>query len=304
MKAHPLVSVITPTYKRSDMLVRSIQSVLSQTYPYVEVLIIDDNDPGTEYRTQTENKMKQFHSEPRVRYIKHAKNLNGSVARNTGIQNAKGDIITFLDDDDVYLPTKIEKQVNYLLKHPEYKAVYCGWKRDNVNILPKGEGDLSFNILSGKGIIITNSIMMWREEAIKCGGWNVSLRRHQEAAFLLNYFRIGGLIGRIGEVLIEFDTTDRSNVANAITNEEQLLYLLDEYSDIISRCEKKRKHSSNKIYSSRYLGIILTYIRCGDFMNAFKKYLKYMKKYPIRLNISLFIYSCQRLSPFRTKQSR
>ena len=109
---NPLVSVIIPTYKRSDMLPRAINSVLKQTYENVQVVVVDDNDSNSEYRRCTEKQMSFYANDKRVKYIRHCKNSNGAVARNTGIKNADGEIITFLDDDDVYQTDKIKKQVS------------------------------------------------------------------------------------------------------------------------------------------------------------------------------------------------
>lgn len=232
----PLVSVIIPTYKRSEMLPRAIDSVLNQTYQNVQVIVVDDNNSGTVYRSRTENLMKQYINNNRVKYIKHSKNSNGSVARNTGIKNSDGEIIAFLDDDDWYYSEKIKKQVAYLLRCPEYHAVYCGWNRDGKNVMLREEGNLSYNILSGDYIIYTNAIMMWKKDAIECGGWDETFQRHQEAAFLLRYFRNGGKIGSVPEVLVEFDISDRSNAAsNPYKNEEQTLHYLNSYKDIIEQ---------------------------------------------------------------------
>src|SRR5690625_1857772 len=111
MNKQPLVSVIIPTYKRPRMLTRALKSVLMQTYKNIEVIIVDDNDENSEYRKQTINFMKEYKSNPIIKYIKHKKNKGGSEARNTGIYKATGKYISFLDDDDEYMPTKIEKQV-------------------------------------------------------------------------------------------------------------------------------------------------------------------------------------------------
>ena len=82
---NPKVSVITPTYKRSGMLPRAIKSVLNQSYQNIEIIVVDDNNPDTEWRIATEERMQEFKDDPRVMYVKHEKNMNGSVARNTGI---------------------------------------------------------------------------------------------------------------------------------------------------------------------------------------------------------------------------
>ena len=102
------VSVIIPTYKRPDSLDRAINSVLGQTYPYVEVIVVDDNNPDTEGRRQTEAKMASFADNLRVKYVKHEQNKNGAAARNSGAKASTGDFIAFLDDDDEFLPKKNE----------------------------------------------------------------------------------------------------------------------------------------------------------------------------------------------------
>lgn len=112
-----LVSVILPTYKRSEKIERAINSILNQTYQNFEIIIVDDNDPGTEYRKETEQYMKKYKDNPKVRYIRMKKNGGGAAARNYGIKNAKGSYITFLDDDDEYKPDKLEKQLTFMLKN-------------------------------------------------------------------------------------------------------------------------------------------------------------------------------------------
>lgn len=110
-----LISVIMPTYKRSDKLGRAIESILNQTYSNFEIVIVDDNNPDTEYRKETEKFMNDYKSESRIKYVKMEKNGGGAAARNFGIKNAKGTYIAFLDDDDVYLPNKLEKQLKFML---------------------------------------------------------------------------------------------------------------------------------------------------------------------------------------------
>lgn len=105
------VSVIIPTYKRSDFLIRAIDSVLNQTYPFIEVVVIDDNPPNSNFRLETEARMSKYINEKNVKYIKNKQNLGGALARNEGIKGSSGDYITFLDDDDIYLPDKIAIQV-------------------------------------------------------------------------------------------------------------------------------------------------------------------------------------------------
>ncbi|KXZ40577.1 Glycosyl transferase family 2 [Alkalithermobacter thermoalcaliphilus JW-YL-7 = DSM 7308] len=111
------VSVIIPTYKRCDFLQRAIDSVLNQTYKNVEVVVVDDNIPQSEYRLKTEKIMEKYKDNINVIYIKNTKNIGGALSRNKGIKFSSGDYITFLDDDDIYLPYKIEKQLTFMIEH-------------------------------------------------------------------------------------------------------------------------------------------------------------------------------------------
>jgi len=108
---NPLVSVIIPTYKRESLLTRALHSVATQTYQNLEVIIIDDSP------TQ---KPKSFFGEfddLNIIYIHNEKKQGAPHARNIGISESKGEFIAFLDDDDTWQSTKIEKQVNEMLSH-------------------------------------------------------------------------------------------------------------------------------------------------------------------------------------------
>ena len=100
---------------------RAIQSVLEQTYYELECIVVDDAS-----KDQTEEVISSFEDD-RLRYFRHEKNKGASAARNTGIKHAKGELIAFLDDDDEWISTKLEKQVPFLQSLPEsFGMVYCG----------------------------------------------------------------------------------------------------------------------------------------------------------------------------------
>ena len=116
----PTVSVIIPTHNRLQMLKRAIRSVLTQTYEHFELIVVDDNSTD-----DTEAVVASF-EDNRLRYFKHDVNKGASAARNTGIKHANGEYIAFLDDDDEWLPTKLEKQVHVIQNAPEkIGLVYC-----------------------------------------------------------------------------------------------------------------------------------------------------------------------------------
>ena len=104
-----MITVITPTYNRAEYLGNAIDSVLAQTHSDFELIVVDDNKSGSEARIATEEVMKKYH-DPRIRYLKNPQNIGGSASRNVGISEARGEYIAFLDDDDMYLPDRLEVQ--------------------------------------------------------------------------------------------------------------------------------------------------------------------------------------------------
>jgi glycosyltransferase involved in cell wall biosynthesis len=182
------VSIIIPTYKRCEMLIRAIDSVLNQTYKNIEVIIVDDNNPISEFRKNTEKIMEVYENDNRVLYLKHDRNKNGAAARNTGVAHSSGDIISFLDDDDWFLKNKIELQLEYLLKNKNFKGVYCGTKIKGKIIIPRLEGDLTKQLLLMETSLYTPTLMFYKSVYIELNGFNESFRRHQDYEFLLRFF--------------------------------------------------------------------------------------------------------------------
>ncbi|MCK7459137.1 glycosyltransferase family 2 protein [Idiomarina aminovorans] len=108
-----LVSIIIPTFGRPSQLDRAVSSVLKQTYKNIEIIIVDDNKIGDDNSLKSFSVIKRFLNDyDFIRYVKTFGKVGGGEARNIGISASKGNFITFLDDDDSYLPDKIEKQLN------------------------------------------------------------------------------------------------------------------------------------------------------------------------------------------------
>ncbi|MBC2717618.1 MAG: glycosyltransferase family 2 protein [Desulfobacteraceae bacterium] len=108
-KQSPVFSIILPTFNRDQLLPRAIKSVLVQTFVNFELIIVDDASADN-----TTGIIKKF-ADPRIRYCHHANNSGAAAARNSGIRLAKGKYISFLDDDDEYLPdflTETFKRMN------------------------------------------------------------------------------------------------------------------------------------------------------------------------------------------------
>jgi glycosyltransferase involved in cell wall biosynthesis len=106
----PLVSAIIPTCNRPDLLLRAVRSALSQTHTNLEVIVVIDGPDAVT------NAALASIADSRLRVLALNRSVGGSDARNAGVQSAKGEWVAFLDDDDEWLPTKIEKQVDCALR--------------------------------------------------------------------------------------------------------------------------------------------------------------------------------------------
>ena len=100
------ISVIIPTYNRAHLICESIQSALLQTHNNIEVIVIDD--ASTDNTRQVIKKI----NDNRICYFRHDRNKGASCARNTGLKKVNGQYVAFLDDDDKWLPSKLEKQLD------------------------------------------------------------------------------------------------------------------------------------------------------------------------------------------------
>jgi glycosyltransferase involved in cell wall biosynthesis len=112
-----LVSVIIPTYNRTKTIERAVNSVLNQTWKKIEIIVVDDGSTD-----QTNETLKAYGD--KIRVI-HQPNAGASAARNTGIKAATGEIISFLDSDDEWLPSKTERQIKLLQRMESYGVVCC-----------------------------------------------------------------------------------------------------------------------------------------------------------------------------------
>ena len=115
-QGEPLVTVVIPTYNRADYIAETIESVLSQTYRNIEVIVIDDG--STDGTAQV---VAPFI--PRVSYVQQ-ENAERGASRNHGLRLARGKYVAFLDSDDVWLPTKVADDVAYLEARPDVGLIH------------------------------------------------------------------------------------------------------------------------------------------------------------------------------------
>lgn len=221
-----LVSVIIPTYKRPDYICSTIDSVLEQTYPFIEIIVVDDNGIGSEYQKKTEQKLCKYIAEGKIMYLCHPQNRNGSAARNTGFMASSGEYVNFLDDDDELYPRKIELQVKRLSDtDPSIGATYCNSKVIRIkgiinrkvevcNVCTQ-EGNVLKEYLTGSCLFGTSSILFKRSAISSLGGFDESYYRHQDVELITRFFSKFTILCTSEEPLLVYDISkDRGNVAS------------------------------------------------------------------------------------------
>jgi len=178
----PKFSVITATYNRCYVLWRAIQSVLAQTFPFFELLIVDDGS-----KDETEKLVKQF-SDPRIRYFRLPKNKGASAARNFGLKKARGQLIAYLDSDNTWYNDFLEVMNNAFAKRKDKVLIFC--KKNYRLTLKEADGEkrvrdefsyarryFDLKRLWQRRILIdTNAMCHRREEIIKLGGWDEKIK--------------------------------------------------------------------------------------------------------------------------------
>jgi glycosyltransferase involved in cell wall biosynthesis len=127
----PLVTAIIPTYNRGWAIIRALTSVLEQTYPALEIIVVDDGS--------TDNTVQLLEPHLKKIILLGVKNRGVSAARNVGIKKSTGQFVAFLDSDDQWTPDKIACQVDFFKQHPE--AMICQteeiWIRKGKRVNPK-----------------------------------------------------------------------------------------------------------------------------------------------------------------------
>lgn len=195
------VSVIIPTRNRRDRLGAAIASALSQTRPPLEVIVIDD--ASTDGTGAWLGELAR--TEPRLRPVLNAVAEGGSEARNAGLRIAAGDAVAFLDDDDEWMPMKLERQTA-LLEQTGVEAATCwstvdfGYTRAAFTVppAPSLEGLLERNTCGSASLCMTTTAA-----ARAIGGFDASLASAQDWDFWIR-LRQRGPIGVVPESLVRY----------------------------------------------------------------------------------------------------
>ncbi len=272
---NPTVSVIIPTYNYARFIGEAIESVLAQTYPIAEIIIIDDGSTD-----ETEDVVAEFGE--KVRYIKQ-ENSSVSVARNNGAKNASGDFLAFLDADDAWLPEKIEKQIAKFREDEQIGLVHCGMRefdsetRETLRLhLEEGEegwvaDDL---LLVDRPVIIGRggAIVVSREAFETVGGFDTEFLQPGSEDWDFCY-RIARKykVGFVPEILVDYRNHGGNYTKDAKVMEHSMKLYLEK---AFKTNDKNILQLRRKSYGNLYMEIAAIYLRAGDYGQFGKHLLK------------------------------
>jgi glycosyltransferase involved in cell wall biosynthesis len=228
----PRVSVIIPTYNRVDVLYYALNSVFNQTCQDFEVFVVDDasTDATQEFMASIKD--------PRVHYIRFESNRKAAAARNAGMEQARGDYIAFLDSDDEWWPTKLERQIALMDSlSDEWGCSYGGAYVNKVGgltshrvFIPKKSGHLLKDLLMGDLVIWTPTFMFRRSCLEHVGLMDEALVRSQDVDFYIRILEKYKMVA-LEEPLVNIYLVLNKNIAKVISESRRIL--LDKHADLI-----------------------------------------------------------------------
>ena len=261
----PLVSIILPAYDAERFVGRALESAIGQTYSSVEILVIDD---GSCDRTA---EVIQTFKDPRIRYL-HQPNQGQGPARNNGIRASAGAYITFLDSDDFYLPTKVERQVALLEAHPEWGAAFCDvlhfYSRDPRRLFGRRPEVSSGDILPAlmKGSLINPNTLMVRGPILRNGfAFREDRYYPEEWDLCLRLSRAGVRFGYQSEDLVIVEVRENSNTTMDIQSvlKKNALGMFERLFAGMSEAERARLHADQVLRRCR-LNLAAAYLVDGN----------------------------------------
>lgn len=257
------VSVVITTHNRLPMLKQAIDCVKKQTYSSIELNIVNDNSSdGT--REYLENLKDESIN---VQQLYGSESKGGNHARNVGVEISSGELIAFLDDDDIWDARKIEKQVEMFEKDCEIGLVYCGYERITDNQLStkvppnkKYRGNVGLAVFSNI-FSITSCLMIKKSLLKKIDGFDEQLSHWQEYDLLVRVSQVSK-IDYVDECLVKIGVTrtDKKRLSNQVDKwKKSVEYFNRKHEKLIRQLSDKELNQKEVIFyldgASRYAAI-------------------------------------------------
>jgi glycosyltransferase involved in cell wall biosynthesis len=223
-----LVSVVIPSYNYAHLIGRAIQSVLDQSYPYFEVIIVDNHsNDGTDEVIGCFN-------DSRIRLCKIHNHGVIAASRNMGIQQAQGELIAFLDADDLWYPTKLELCLEKI--NQGYDMVCHGehWFGDGCDrkVFYGPEARASYaSLLFFGNCLSTSAVVLKRNLLLDINGFNeqAEMITAEDYDLWLRLARIGAKIGFVAEILGEYTLHAGNQTRSVLRNMEAVMYVVNKH---------------------------------------------------------------------------
>ena len=216
------ISVVMATYNHENYLRESIQSVLSQTHSNFELIIVNDNSSDA-----SDEIIRQFANEDdRIVHISNDRNLRQSGARNKAIKIAQGEFIVIVDSDDICLPDRLERQLNYFSEHPECDVLgssYCIFFPSKVDECRSVATAKTDDIYDGKPMVDNPTVMMRRATFLTHGYFNSKYDDAEDYELYSRWFSKGVIFDNLPEVLYKKRIHDG---CVSLSNIEHQIYLM------------------------------------------------------------------------------
>ncbi len=211
----PFISVVIPSYNRSEFIDRAVRSVLSQTFENLEVLVVDDGSTDDTLLTLQQLQWKNS----RLKVIQHKSNLGAQAARNTGIRASRAPYVAFLDSDDEWLPDKLEKQIALLhFSNDGAGVVYTGFTKvyeDNRPVavqIPRSRGDI-YKIALREWIAGMNTLVVRKDILYQAGLMDERIRSYQEWDLCIRLAKVSRF-DFINEPLAVYNIHNKPTISN------------------------------------------------------------------------------------------
>ncbi|OLA94347.1 MAG: hypothetical protein BHW64_04290 [Candidatus Melainabacteria bacterium LEY3_CP_29_8] len=299
MSNNPKISVIMSSYNRKDYIKEAIESILNQTYQDFEFIIIDDCS-----NKETQDVIEQYaQKDERIIFLKNEHNMGQALTRNRGLEVAKGQYIAILDDDDISLSTRFEKQVEYMDRNPDIMLSGTDIETFGGNDIPSSWVDLFDPEIISVLINFYNpfcaSTLIFRNDFIKKHNikYDNSVCHVEDYDLYRQVLAAGGKISNLPQVLVKYRVHKQSITQNKQSQKVQInrnnkvrvrylerflnnknakklvkkikfypFYEANRKKDIYDACEILRKNNTNEVLTNNAINKTIDFI-CGENTN-------------------------------------
>ncbi len=277
-----LVTAVITTCKRDSITVcRAIKSVMQQTYDNIEIIVVDDSPEEYTYRDDVKNAVMalQANTKMPIIYIRHDDCKGACVARNTGLNRANGKFIGFLDDDDEWLPEKVEEMLKGFVSE-RVALVYCNYEEVNdvtgesrtVTMKEYAKDEVFDHIIRVNFIGSTSFPLLKKSSLEDIGGFDEKMKSAQDADVWIRLAKQYD-IAFVDRVLVRYHLHGSDQISKNTKNKIQGLERLNEKN-------AQYLQANRCTYWVRYMKIIPFYLMNGDQKKAWKCWWTCVKKCP------------------------